>query len=162
MEGLDALLEEASNQRKERLNSEERKAGLRQEVARRSEQRSKTLQQLAAVHHGSACAAATSLESLAKLKNYVRLLLDARELDEIASELQQRSYTHVVQYYKANPKLADYTMTQVRKSVFLSRPVTSLARVCRIFCHSSWHAPFWRTCNGVAPTSRNWVVWSTA
>ena len=112
MDGLDALLAEASSEREERQQYAERKVELVHEAAKRSQQRS---QQLAAVQQARSHATAPSPAEqryAAYLKRYLQRLLDPHELDAIAANLDCRSYSELVAYYEADSKLADYTITQ--------------------------------------------------
>ena len=114
MDGLDALLAEATSAREEQRQSVERKEAERREAAKRSQQRVDGLAQVAK-HAPSPSAGAPSAavkRMLDRLKSFLTTLLDPSVLDIIARELAQRSFADLQQYCDANPKLVEYTLTR--------------------------------------------------
>ena len=113
MDGLDALLAEATSAREEQRQSTERKVAERVEAEKRSQQRSTRLQHVAKLAPSPTLSVSASVKhTLDRLKCYLTMLLDPSVLDIIAHELSQRSYADLKHYCDANPKLVDYTMTQ--------------------------------------------------
>lgn len=107
MDGLDALLREATlaREEEERKNTEKKREG-------KSSQRNHDLNQLMIqVQTAGREPQSESVKvMLRQLKDYLHLLLDPSVLDSISNKVQQRGFSDLEAYCHSNPGLVKYTM----------------------------------------------------
>ena len=105
MDGLDALLNEAQQER-DRKTAPKPKALPKLPPSGRAEP---TPRPAATVRHGTPPGTAQCADAL---KAYLQRLLDPEILEQIRTDLSQRSFAEVDRYACAHPELAKYTLVQ--------------------------------------------------